>query len=326
MGARKLQLVVLCFLLFSTVRHLHAQQQSDSGTQAASAVAALEKLQLKQDKVANCVDARMSLHWKDVTIAYGESGLQLSGITSQNAHWTAIAPASGVFTCEVWAANLYKGASPSLLIFSGSHDPEGYGSELTILSFDSMGLPVPWQAVGHFNSNKSGIMQLISQGDGKSSLILSKREGDRLDGFAYVHDLIEINAAGFTKINGNRLSSNWPIITGNLKSLSGTEHNQSLTETFSEHSGQSDVITLKSVVLPNPSTGVGGITLSDGTQSMFPLMLQVDATDGSRNIYIAGDVPETLQNLIKKTYSARLVGQTCEEEECRPLLLIATEQ
>jgi hypothetical protein len=273
MITRRIEYLLLCSLLIPAARHLEAQQQGDLGTQAPSAVTALEHLQLKQDKVTNCSDARTPVDWNGIAITYTDSGLELSGTTSQYRHWKAVVPATDVFTCEVWAGSPYKGASPSLFILNGSQDPEGYGAELTILAFDSTGLPVPWRAIGHFSSNKLGIVQVISPGDGNSALIVSTREGDRHDGFAYVHHLVEINAAGFTKINGSRLSSNWPIITGNLKSLSGTEHNESLSEPFAGQQKQTDPITLKSVAFPSPTAGVGGVTLSDGSQSMFPLIL-----------------------------------------------------
>ncbi len=71
---------------------------------------------------------------------------------------------------------------------------------------------------------------------------------------------------------------------------------------------------------------LGGITLSDGNASLFPSMLVVNSSKSTRTIYFAGDVPDALTKMKKAVYGVKLEGQDCEEEECRPLLMIATER
>jgi hypothetical protein len=312
-------------LILTATQVINAQIQGDQQNRSSALISTLEHNQVKQNKVADCTDARTPIQWNGITLSYSSEGLHLSGIGIDGTRWTAAVPASGIFTCEVWTTRLYKGSKGDLIIMSRNHDPEGFDTELTIFTFDQRQLPIPWQSIGKFTSTKDGITQIVKENEGgDSALIIPIRQGDKYDGFAYVQHLIEVKATGFKKITGSRFSLNWPIISGNQKALSGAEGKDILSENI-ETSDAGGQTSLQSVASPSPKNGIGGITLSDGTKSMFPAMLVVDSLARTRTIYFAGDVPDALNDMQKKTYDVQLTGQTCEEEECRPLLMFATE-
>ncbi len=178
----------------------------------------------KQEKIADRAAAKAPLQWKGTTITYSSDGLSFAGTDQNGGHWSAVVSAGSVLTCEIWASTLYQGSRGDLIIMNSSHYEGSYGSDLTILSFDDQGRPFPWHSTGAFTTTKDGIAQIVkAQGEDYANIVVSKREGDKHDGYAYVHQLVSINPDGMSRVSGSKFAYQWPVITGNVKALSGSE-------------------------------------------------------------------------------------------------------
>lgn len=309
----------------------HAIAQNTISKQKPAMIASLENKTLEQHKIIDCATAQSPVEWKGMTINHSENGLTLSGYDHNGGTWQATIPAGSIMSCEVWAATLAKGQPEDVIVFN--RDENKYDSQLTILRFNRDGRPMPWLAHGNFNVTAKGVTQIVQDSTtGNAGVIVPQREGDRHSGYAYVYHLIAVSPTGMQKELGEKYSAQWPIITGNRKFLSGTETRDTLSEqtdtsatAMSAQAGEG--VTLESVIPPGKGPdGLGSVALSNGKSIMFPSILVVDSRLGNRSIYFAGDVPDQLEKMTNSKYSVRLEGTTCEEEECRPLLLIAKQQ
>jgi hypothetical protein len=49
-------------------------------------------------------------------------------------------------------------------------------------------------------------------------------------------------------------------------------------------------------------------------------------SDGSRQIFFDENTPDGIAEIKKGNFSIRLKGTTCEEEECRPFIMVAKQK
>ncbi len=295
------------------------QQRTIQATPAVSAVLASA---LPQTKVLDCNDAAQSLTRNNRTFHLSQQGLEVQGSDQEGHRWTAVTPASNILKCEVWTAPL-KGGLPEDLIFLTADEIGGYSSELTILFFDKTGKPHPWQARGAFTSSSAGIQQLaLNKGNGNAELIVPQREGDKFDGYAYVQNLYKVTPTGVSKVVGSDGANSWPSVSGNAKALVGTESRPTESDTFSSGSAAQAASPLRLTDVLS-SKEDEPLIYSDGSKTRYPLIAIVDKADGSRKIFFNGDTPDAVSEIEKGLYNVQLKGSTCEEEECRPFILLA---
>lgn len=311
--------------LFATL--LGAQQNAPPFSQMPEPAKLILANRLSQTKVADCADAVQTIPWGNTTtLHFSKDGLELTGRDLQGRAWATSLPAGGITKCEVWSASLRKGFPEDLLILNA--DPMGgkYATVLTILFFDKSERPHPWQAKGGFTSTKAGIQQLASdETSGNAKLIVALREGEKLSGYTYVYSLFKINANSVAKVVGNDGDNSWPIITGNRNFKSGSETKATETDSFETSDplqGAKD-LTLVSVL---PLSEEERLIFSDGTKTRLPSIVVVEKTDGSRRIYFDGETTDGIDEIKRGSYAVRLKGTACEEEECRPFIILAKEQ
>jgi hypothetical protein len=317
--------VCATFLFLALTSPMVAQQRVSATIARTQAVSAILASPAPQTKVADCVDATQPLPWStSTTLFFTTDGLRISGEDLEGHSWNTVVPASNVMKCEVWTAELREGFPPDLIILNADQ-MGGYQSELTILFFDKEGRPHPWQATGAFTSTSSGIQQIaLDKATGNSQLVVPVREGDKFSGYVYVHDLFRLNSSGINKVVGSEQSEVWPQITGNAKLLVGTEAN--LTRSESLDSVDSSIEPPLSLANVGSLDEDKPLTFSNGQAMRIPLIIVVVKSDGSRHIFFDENTPDGISEIKKGKYSIRIKGSACEEEECRPFIMVAKQQ
>jgi hypothetical protein len=282
---------------------------------------------VKQEKVTDCGPAVREVKWGNVRISYSQAGLAFEGVAHQGETWSTLVPASNVLQCEVWSASLGGSNSKSLVIYRAPENGGTFGAELTILSFDQKGRPVPWQVDGAFTSTSQGIAE-ISQGakDGEAQIVVRDRQGDPHDGFAYVTSLYKISGQSFSKVLGkDDVGATWPLVEGKRSALVGTEEKSTASIAASDvqdtvSSARSSERTVASVA---SFQNAEPVIYSDGTRSRFPRIVVFDSSDGTRKIFFDENAVDGVEQARKAGASVSLKGETCESEECRPFIMHA---
>ena len=289
------------------------------------AVVALLAQQLPQKKLADCTDnkARSTSLAGQVTLESLDGNLTARGRDNHGQSWSASLPSGGFLKCEVWGASLQRGLPSDLIFLNVNQSGNFYGSELTILFFDKSGRPQPWQATGAFTSNRTGVSQIaLDPATGNGQIVIPGRLGDADGGYAYTHNLYKITNSRIEKVVGSEKTENWPLISGNKNALVGTE--SAKTET-SELDSATPAIERNTLFLNNVLSfqETEPLVYSNNTKSRYPKIVVLDGTDGSRQIFFDQYVTDAIAKIRKNTTPVYLKGQTCEEEECRPLILEA---
>jgi hypothetical protein len=313
------------FLILALAAPLFAQDSVSVAITRTKAVNTALANPVEQTKVTDCADATYPVSWQNnASLLFAPHGLQIKGVDLEGHSWSTVVPVSNVMKCEVWSAELRKGLPPDLLILNAD-EMGGYQSELTILFFDRNGRPHPWQATGAFTSTSSGIQQVATdQGTSNARVVVPIREGDKFSGYAYVHNLFRISAGGIEKVVGSENSAVWPQISGNAKVLVGTEANMTKSESFDADDVSPEATrTLAKVGSPDDEKP---LTFSDGQTTRIPQIVVVVKSDGSRQIFFDENTPDGIAEIKKGNFSIRLKGTTCEEEECRPFIMVAKQK
>ncbi len=225
-------------------------------------------------------------------------------------------PGGTIMECEIWAVPLRRGYQQDLVFFSGEWLGRNV-AELTILFFDEDGRPSPWQATGEWTESAAGVEQLArNETTGGAVLVYPVREGDPFSP-GYVYSLFRVEANGIRKI----VDGTWPVVSGDPKALVGTERMRTESEVF----GSPEASAIKSWPRVRDAGDMGtseDVVYSDGSRSRYPAMAMLDKADGSRRIYLDGYTLDAMKEVKAGGYRVERRGDTCEEEECRPFLLV----
>ncbi len=283
----------------------------------------LLKVPLKQTKVTDCAAAVREVQWGSTRLTYTSDGLRFDGLQSSGAAWHATVPASNVLKCEVWSANLHKGAKSSLIVFKAPETGGIEGGELTIFSFDDQGRPLPWQVTGSLTSTAQGITQLASDPATETAQILVPvREGDPHSDFAEVTSLFRWQNGGLSKVVGTDSSgAKWPVVSGSTRALTGKE--SLLTSSFGKTDATAAAAALASaepvkVVKRAGFSDAEPVLLSNGQRSRFPAMLVLDKADGSRSIFLDEHVVDGIDEVIQLGSAVTLQEQAARATNAAP--------
>ncbi len=301
---------------------------SQAQRSVAPQVAERLKTPLKQTKVMDCEEAVHEVPWGSTRLTYTVEGLHLDGLQSSGAVWQTIVPASNALKCEVWSANLQKGAKPSLLIFKAPEMGGVEGGELTVLSFDDRGRPFPWKATGGFTSTAEGITQVTTDpATGSAQILVPVREGDPHAESAEVISLFLWQNGGFSKVVGADSSgAKWPVISGSEGALTGTERLRTSSLSRSDVTSATSMVDVSAnvkVVKRGDFSEAEPLLLSNGQRLKFPAMLVFDRADGSRVIFLDEHVVDGVDEAIRLGATVAVRGTKCESEECRPFVMVA---
>lgn len=134
--------------------------------------------------------------------------------TGQDRHrkdWSfAIAGKGPAFAYDLYTADLDKnGYRDAILIFPTGGNGLAPSLHIVTLMFDASGRPIPFEADGYFQYDKSGISDLIDMnGDGKAELIYMNFD----DGY-WITNLYQVNDGRWTRVKGKFERRTYPLFT-----------------------------------------------------------------------------------------------------------------
>ncbi len=313
-----LEKLVLCLAVLLLGVGPRAPAQTPDLPARPALVAAALAHPLPQIKIGNCDEDATTIVWQSGITIHQTPHRGIVNVTGQDRQgraWSVMVPGGSVMECEIWAATLRKGYAPDLVFFENEWLGRNVG-ELTILFFNRDGRPYPWQATGEWTETGSGVEQLaLDEATGNAALVYPVREGDPFSP-GYVYSLFRIGEDGIAKV----VDKTWPVMSGDPKALVGTERMKTQSELFTTPDATADKGWLRLRSAKDAGTD-DDLLYSDGSTSLYPAMVVLDRADGTRRMYLDGDVLDAIKVILAGGYRVKRQGQTCEEEECRPFAL-----
>lgn len=307
-----------------TVSHAEAASTTASRRDIAAQVQHVANIEqhfnLKQTKVASCSDLSLALNWGQSDLQYMNDGdLVISGTDQLGRSYRAI-KATNIAGCEIWSADLDGNGIQDLIILTPGEDSSGgYDAELSILFFDKDGYPFPWQATGKFISGESGVLQIVSSPlpTSRAGVIVPTKEGLAGPNANLAFQLYAFSPSAVTKVSGKAIGTTWPAFANPTPQL--IAHQKAASLVFDQ----------SKLALPErlkPITSNGGnvsatskLALDNGQRLVPPAILVEDSANGSRLINF-DPIPKDIEELASKSAQVTPIGQSCEGEECRPLI------
>ncbi len=287
---------------------------------AVQAVLALEQSRsLTQRRISTCSDLPTRLQWGRSDLQYTSGDLVVSG-TDQAGRTYVATKGTGLPGCQIWSADLDGNGQRDLLILTPGQDSSGgYDTELSVLLFGTDGRPFPWKATGNFTSNGAGIREVIRAPSGRgASVIVPTEEGLAGLDASLAFQVYTFVPDGVTKATGSAFGLNWPILVNSTPEME--RHQKAAALSFDQErlpapvrlrAGSGQKVSAQSM-----------LALDNGQQTKPPATLVEEDASGGRTITF-DPMPSDLERLLAQSARVVTVGRSCEEEECRPLVMIA---
>lgn len=274
---------------------------------------------LTQQAISACSDLRTTVQWGRSDLKYTNGDLIVSGKDQAGQTYAAIKGTS-LTGCQIWSADLDGNGQRDLLILTPGQDSSGgYDTELSVLLFDTDGRPFPWKATGNFTSNGAGIRQLVQAPSGRgASVIVPTKEGLAGPDASLAFQAYTFSPNAVTKMTGSAFGLNWPVLANSTPELE--KHQMAATLSFDQKSLPAPV-RLRAGSAQNDSALLV-LALNNGQQVEAPATLVEEDAAGDRVITF-DPMPSDLQRLLRQSAQITTMGRSCEEEECRPLVMIA---
>lgn len=274
---------------------------------------------LAQQAISTCSDLRSTFPWGRSDLKYMNGDLIVSG-TDQAGRTYVAAKGTGITGCQIWSADLDGNGQKDLVILTPGQDSSGgYDTELSVLLFDTDGRPFPWKATGNFTSNGAGIGQLVQAPSGRgASVIAPTKEGLAGPDANLAFQAYTFSPNAVTKMTGSAFGLNWPVLANSTPELE--KHQMAATLSFDQKSFSAPVRLRAGS--PQTISATSMFALSNGQGVEAPATLVEEDAAGDRVITF-DPMPSDLQRLLRQSAQVTTVGRSCEEEECRPLVMIA---
>lgn len=272
-----------------------------------------------QTKLTSCSDISGSAHFQALDLSYLNGDLTVTGADAFGHRFSAV-KATNISGCEIWTADLDGNGTLDLIIFTPGEDSSGgYDNMLSILLFGNDGKPMPWQATGHFTTDANGVRQIIkTEIPGRAAVIVPTEEGLTGPDANLSFQLYQFAPSSVSKINGKRHGLEWPVFENSTAAL--VKHQQaedlSFDLSFNTHSAR-----LRGRSSPH-ITATSLLNLDDGTQITPPAVIVEETQNQDRSI-IFDPVPSDIEKVVAQRLQVSTMGSSCEEEECRPFIMIA---
>jgi hypothetical protein len=268
-----------------------------------------------------------------------EDAIHLHGVAQDGSHWKAEIDFTPISGCSIYSGDLDGDGRPELLIITPHADSSGgYDTELTVLLWDQVGKPVPWQIRGCFRAGTSGVAEVVQDEQGHALILDILRIGHiAWGGTSDAFILYRVEDGGFKRVTGPYRGWDWPYLPkrnpnnpGLQKVLKETEislislqpsaiaqpeskplrvlaYRDSLPEVGSASLATLPPGTYPSVDIEASKAAVKLLRYSDGTTSELPEILVLDRLDGSREI-LFGPSPDQISLLWKSPFTVRRIG------------------
>lgn len=295
----------------------------DSAVEVQHVASVEQHFNLKQTKIASCSDLSLALQWGQSDLQYMSDGdLVISG-TDQLGRSYRIVKATNITGCEIWSAGLNGNGAQDLIILTPGEDSSGgYDAELSIIFFDKNGYPFPWKAVGKFTVGTDGVQQVVSAPlpTSHAGVIVPTKEGLAGPNANLAFQLYAFSPSVVAKVSGKAIGVVWPAFANPTPEL--IAHQRAASLTFNQNESRESERLKPNLSNDSYISATSEVLLGDGRQLKPPAILVEDSADGSRLINF-DPIPSDIEKLVSKAAHIAPIGQSCDEEECRPLIWIA---
>lgn len=247
--------------------------------------------------------------------------------------------------CWLWRADLDRNGKEDLIIVTSDATSAG-DSICTVIMIDDRNRPVPWQAAGHYDSEASGLSNLVDlNGDGRAELLFLYVDGiDRGQARATSLTRYEIGDARLRRVDGRFDGEMFPIVepknaklraqpdlTNSVDTKNRGTRIDSLIPGRKENCGvPAPIVRSEKGVLREDASAAEAlskacydeISLSDGRRIRSPEMVVLNLAKGREVAFL--DVARLLVEVKTRGLAVWLAGRVCDDG-CRPLLLWASE-
>jgi hypothetical protein len=302
---------------FALVLPCVALQAAEPPSISSFAQAVMQQQTFAQTQLRTCANIPSVLHWGTSDIRYADGDLTIQG-TDQKGHSYTFVKGTGISGCALWTSDIDGNGTADLeLLVNGMDSGGGYDSTLTLLLFDAEGRPFPWQATGKFTAGVKGIKQIIASASGANAHVIVPTNEGTPGKSNLVFELYEFFPTKVSKLEGSIVGAKWPLIETPTPFLVKTHAGASLTFDLAANTNFSEIATASTPKI----TGASMLTLANGNRVEPPVIIVEDTANGNRSIN-ADPTLEDIDRLIQGHALVKAVGRSCEEEECRPMVLI----
>lgn len=282
-----------------------------------------QRFGLKQTKVASCSDLSLALSWGPNDIQYMSDGdLVISGIDQLGRSYHAV-KAANITGCEIWSADLNRDGTQDLIILTPGEDSSGgYDAALSIIFFDKNGYPFPWKAIGKFTADENGVQQIVLAPTPTShaGVIVPTKEGLAGPNANLAFQLYAFSPSVVEKVSGKAIGVTWPTFANPTPQL--IAHRKAASLSFNQDEPVQSERLKPNLLNHNFVLATSKLVLNNGQELEPPAILVEDNVDDSRVINF-DPVPEDIEKLVSKAEQITPMGESCDEEECRPLIWVA---
>jgi len=279
---------------------------------------------IKQQKLADCdFQSAVPVSFGTGTMVTDAGGaVTLNGVDRKGTAWTATYHTDPGPGCQLWQAYLGTNGEVDLIFVQFGFDSSGgWDTILSLLLFDDQGRPFPWQAMGKFTTNDSGVRELVQLGKEKKLVaIVPERKGDAQGNIHYSYRAYTFAGIRATELAGAYGDVNWP-----LSDYPAPQNRTDLTVVHTlTTSGQSDS---GNEIPPNPSLFKGLIGTNDSqlqlvmsnTSFRLPDVLVVESTAGRK--ITSSPMNSDLISLQALHAAGIALGNNCQNRPCHPVVL-----
>ncbi len=256
--------------------------------------------------------------------------------------WRVQASYPGDGGCRFFAHDLDRNGYADLIVLTANGGSGPAGVTMTVVAFDRLGRPVPWQATGPFVLDGNRLLNLVDLGsDGQTELLFPYVEEYGMKGETAVHiSLYTISDGHFRRVDGMFAGRKFPVENPAGVRL---EDEPNLTNAV-EATAPTETITR---VQPRRKTTcwLEGISITDGGIVLAPaspasrecegylqfqhkgkipspLILVVDLPKEGRVVDIDHSSDEIIRRVVSLKMAVAFAGRSCETG-CRPLIMWA---
>lgn len=248
--------------------------------------------------------------------------------------------------CWLWRADLDRNGKEDLIMVTSDATSAG-DSIATLVMIDGRGRPLPWQAVGHYDPEDSGLSNLVDlDGDGRAELLYLYVEGiDQGQARATSLTRYEINRAHLRRVDGQFAGENFPVLQPKNAKF---QEEPDLTNFVETKSPEATIASLTpgrrgycGVQVPLTRDQEGALrvdrnradeltqscydkmTLADGRKLSLPALAVLDHPRG-REVAIL-DTTRLVVEVKMRRMAVRFSGHVCDSG-CRPFFMLASDQ